>query len=75
MLIKLVGELKDWTPLDAFLLKYIPDPALRISILASSFATSLEMVREGVLEVKQEKAFSPLLVKTAAQQPENINLV
>ena len=75
MLIKLVGELKDWTPLDAFLLKYIPDPALRISILASSFATSLEMVREGVLEVKQEKAFSALLVKTADQHPSNINLV
>ena len=55
MLIKLVGELKDWTPLDAFLLKYITDPKMRVSVLASSFATSLELVREGGVGVETRK--------------------
>ena len=75
MLTKLVGELKDWTPLDVFLIRYIPDPELRISVLASSFATSLELVREGVLELKQEKAFSPLLVKNTVAVTPEINAV
>lgn len=61
---RLVGELKDWTPLDAFLLQYIPDPNMRISVIASSFAASLEMVREGDLQLRQDKAFSPIFVKS-----------
>ena len=69
LLTKLVGELKDWTPLDAFLLNYLPDPAMRISVLASSFAASLELVREGRLELQQEIAFGTLFVKNAVNKP------
>lgn len=63
ILTKLVGELKDWTPLDVFLLQYIPDPKMRASIIASSFAASLELVREGKMQVRQESAFAPLFLK------------
>ena len=66
ILTKLVGELKDWTPLDAFLLQYIPNPQMRSSVIASSFAASLELVREGIMEVRQEKAFAPLYLKNTA---------
>jgi segregation and condensation protein A len=63
ILTRLVGSLKDWTPLDSFLLKYIPDQSMRVSVLASSFAATLELVREGKLNIKQEAAFKPLYVK------------
>lgn len=63
ILIKFVGELKDWTQLDGFLLQYLPDPKMRVSVLASSFAASLELVREGKLVIQQEAAFAPLFVK------------
>jgi segregation and condensation protein A len=63
ILIKLVGQLKDWTPLDVFLLQYLPDPKMRASVIASSFAASLELVREGKMQVRQESAFAPLYLK------------
>ncbi|WP_075996319.1 segregation and condensation protein A [Salaquimonas pukyongi] len=60
---RMIGGLKDWTPLDSFLLDYIPDPKMRASVLASSFAASLEMVREGRLDVRQEGAYEPIYLK------------
>ncbi len=66
ILIKLVGQLKDWTPLDTFLVQYIPNPQMRSSIVASSFAASLELAREGIVELRQEKAFATLFVKNTA---------
>ena len=63
ILTRMVGELSDWTPLDAFLLPYIPTPELRNSAIASSFAATLELVREGKLKIRQEEAFAPLYLK------------
>lgn len=63
ILTRLVGSLKDWTPLDSFLLQYVPNPELRVSAIASSFAATLELVREGKLDIKQESAFKPLYLK------------
>lgn len=69
LLVKLVGEMKEWTALDSFLLSYIDDPKLRVSAIASSFAASLEMVREGKLQIRQEKAFAPIFLKSGDNQP------
>ena len=63
ILTRMIGTLSDWTPLDAFLLPYIPEPELRNSAIASSFAASLELVREGKLTLRQDEAFSPLYMK------------
>lgn len=63
ILTRLVGKLNDWTPLDGFLLQYIPNPELRVSALASSFAASLEMVREGKLQIRQDEPFAPIYLK------------
>jgi len=70
ILIRLIGDLKDWTPLDAFLLKYVPDPSMRVSAIASSFAATLELVREGKLVMRQEKSFAPLYLKSTQQARE-----
>ncbi len=63
ILTRLVGSLKDWTPLDVFLLNYIPSPEMRVSVIASSFAASLELVREGKLDMRQEGAYQPLYLR------------
>lgn len=63
ILIGLIGELGEWTALDAFLLPYVPTPEMRNSVIASSFAASLELVREGKLKLRQDEAFAPLYLK------------
>lgn len=63
ILTRMIGALEDWTPLDSFILDYLPDPKMRASALASSFAASLELVREGQLRLRQEGAFKPLFLR------------
>lgn len=63
MLVRMVGELTDWTALDMFLVRYLASPAERATAIASSFAASLELVREGALEVRQDGAFAPLYMR------------
>ncbi|MBB4064986.1 segregation and condensation protein A [Gellertiella hungarica] len=60
---RLVGEMADWTALDTYLLKYLVQPADRVTAIASAFAASLEMVREGSLEIRQEGAFQPIYMR------------
>lgn len=69
ILTRLIGQISDWTALDQYLIAYIPDPADRATALASSFAASLELVREGQLEVRQEAAFQPIYLRTKAGRP------
>ena len=63
ILARMVGELSDWTALDMFLIRYLASPAERTTAIASSFAASLELVREGALEVRQDAAFAPLYLR------------
>ena len=60
---RLVGQSTDWTRLDQFLVAYVVEPSLAPTVLASSFATTLEMVREGLADIHQLKAFAPLYVR------------
>jgi segregation and condensation protein A len=60
---RLVGQSSDWTRLDEFLVAYVVEPSLAPTVLASSFATTLEMVREGLADIHQLKAFAPLYVR------------
>jgi segregation and condensation protein A len=60
---RLLGMTLDWAPLDALLAEFLVDPELRRTALASSFTASLEMTREGTLEIRQAKSFAPLLLR------------
>lgn len=55
----------DWLALDTFLLRYLPDVKERNTLIASSFAASLELVREGQLAMRQEKAYAPLYLRNS----------
>jgi segregation and condensation protein A len=62
---QMLGMAIEWTQLEAFL-PATDDPQLRKSALASSFLAALELARRGRIEIDQEEAFAPLLVKAAA---------
>ena len=60
---RLIGQTMDWSPLDQYLVAYMTDPSTVTTVLASSFAAALEMIREGRLEAHQQGAFSPLYLR------------
>jgi len=60
---RLLGITCDWAPLDQLLAEFLVEPELRKTALASSFTATLEMTREGVLEISQSKLFAPLLIR------------
>jgi segregation and condensation protein A len=64
---RLLGIACDWAPLDQLLAEFLVEPELRRTALASSFTATLEMTREGALELRQSKSFSPLLVRRRGQ--------
>ncbi len=68
ILSRIVGEMRDWTALDQFLIDYLTTPEDRATAIASSFAASLELIREGTLEARQEVAFAPLYLRGRQQQ-------
>ena len=60
----LVGGFEDdWAALDNFILRYLSDPAERTTAIASAFAATLELVREGRLELRQDGAFQPIYLR------------
>ncbi|MEH6950740.1 ScpA family protein [Nitrobacter sp. NHB1] len=66
-LVGLSGE--DWGCLDDYLMTFVVDPSQRATIFASSFASALELVREGVMDLNQKEAFAPLYFRKRASQP------
>jgi segregation and condensation protein A len=60
---RLIGDNMDWVPLDKYLVEYLSTPEQRVTALASTFASSLELVRQGQVELHQSLAFGPLLVR------------
>ena len=74
ILTRMVGEFRDWTALDSFLVQYLVSAEDRATALASSFAASLELVREGRIEVRQHEAFAPLYMRNRQQSPKAIEV-
>jgi segregation and condensation protein A len=61
---ELVGHTTgDWVQLDFFLEQYLTEPGIGRTALASSFGATLEMAREGVVELRQERAFAPIYMR------------
>jgi segregation and condensation protein A len=60
---RLTGLAVDWTRLDSYLMTYAVPDDMRTSVIASSFASSLELAREGVMELRQDGAFQPIWVR------------
>jgi segregation and condensation protein A len=63
---RLVGDAADWSCLDEYLIAYVVEPSQVPTVFASSFAATLELVREGLAEVHQHTAFAPIFVRKRA---------
>jgi segregation and condensation protein A len=63
---RMVGIMDDWGTFDRWLVAYLAEPAMRRSVTASSFTASLELAREGLLELRQEGPFQPIYLRRRA---------
>jgi len=63
ILTRLVGDIAEWTPMDVLLAQLPLADIARGSAIASTFGASLELAREGAIELKQARAFSPLYMR------------
>ena len=69
---RLIGMASDWTRIDEYLIAYIVEPSQRATVMASSFASLLELVREGMAEIHQQEPFAPLFMRKR-ETPQNGN--
>jgi segregation and condensation protein A len=60
---RLIGQSSDWSRIDSFLISYVVEPALAPTVFASSFASALELVREGLAEIHQKESFAPIYMR------------
>jgi segregation and condensation protein A len=66
LLERMVGVTTDWSRLDEYLIAYVLEPEMRATALASSLAATLELVREGAMEIHQSAAFAPIYLRKRA---------
>ena len=64
---RLLQMATDWTAIDQYLIAYVVEPSMRSTVLASSLAATLEMAREGQLEIHQDAAFAPVYVRRRSE--------
>lgn len=69
----MIGQVPDWATLQAFLPAELDDPFTARSALASTFNASLEMAKQGLIELKQVQTFGPIYIRrqTTAQPTAN----
>ncbi|MGD9293506.1 MAG: ScpA family protein [Roseobacter sp.] len=66
----LIGYAGDWTDIASYLPEgWELDPARRRSATAATFAASLELVKEGQLEIRQAETFAPIQLRKKDRHP------
>ncbi len=60
---RLIGDSFEWVSMDSYLAEYLATPAERATVRASSFASSLELVRLGQIDLRQTETFGPLFMR------------
>ncbi|HUH83596.1 MAG TPA: ScpA family protein, partial [Stellaceae bacterium] len=63
---RVLGRLPEWRMLMSFLPRGLRGGVIERSAVASTFAASLELVRSGKLELRQERAFGPIYIRSPA---------
>ncbi len=63
-LYRLVGQSTGgWVQLDFFLEQYLPSPELSKTAMAASFGATLEMARDGLVELQQAEPYAPIYLR------------
>jgi len=60
---RILGMAVEWTTLDNYLIDWVASPSQARTVRASTFSASLEMVREGLIDLRQDRAFAPLWLR------------
>jgi segregation and condensation protein A len=60
---RLVGAMDEWGTFDMWLERYLATKETRRSVRASSFTASLELARDGRIELRQDEAFKPIYMR------------
>jgi segregation and condensation protein A len=66
---RLAGAAAEWTVLDDYLLQYCVDLPTARTVRASAFSASLEMVREGKFDLRQDRPFSTIWLRRREPTP------
>ena len=61
---RLLGKMPDWSDLQEFLPEEFENILIFRSAMASTLAASLEMVKSGQIEIRQDGAFSPIYIRS-----------
>ena len=61
---RFLGVAVDWAPMAQHLKAYLGNAEQGRTATASTFSASLELAREGLLEIRQAGAFAPLYIRT-----------
>ena len=67
---KMLGKLPEWADLRAFIPKNLTDPFSIRSAEASTLLASLQLVKEGQMELRQTEAFGPIKVRKSNRDDE-----
>lgn len=62
----MIGMIPDWSTLQSFLPAELDDPFTVRSALASTFNASLEMAKQGQIELRQMQTFGPIYLRRQA---------
>ena len=65
---EMLGQVLDWTVLRNFLPEGLDTPLQRRAAIAATFAASLELARNGRVELRQEGTFAPIYLRRANRQ-------
>ncbi|MGI9382738.1 MAG: segregation and condensation protein A [Methyloligellaceae bacterium] len=63
---QLLGMSCDWAPINELLVQFLVEPEQRRTAVASTFGASLELAREGKVDLRQAEPFAPLYVRRRA---------
>jgi segregation and condensation protein A len=60
---RLIGTTSEWAALDEYLIAFMTEPGIERSVRATSLSATLELIKEGRVEVRQEKTFAPIFMR------------
>jgi segregation and condensation protein A len=65
----ILGRLPDWTTLQSFVPQELRGGIVARSALAAMFSASLELVRSGRLQLRQDRSFGQIFIRKAPENP------
>lgn len=60
---RLIGATTEWAALDEYLIAFMTEPGIERSVRATSLSATLELVKEGRAEIRQERTFAPIFMR------------